>query len=344
LIGRESFYVALAGPPPAPPSIIEWFPLRKPSSSRFVRVVISTLQVVSLMWKTNFDLYHLHDPETLPAALFSRLFMRKRFVWDAHEDYVEQLKSSREKRRWIPNHLVPIASLLMRGVLKLSDNYSEGISAATPGIAKKYSNLNTMVIGNEARLEDFQDSFPTNGTKAFLFIGNPSSPLTLFKEIVSVISNLPDTRLGLAWREPSIEILRMARDQLGDRFVFLGFLGRQELCKTINEYSFGFVTYTNLHEESYSQSTKFIEFAAAGLPVICTPNESLKYMINKSRNAILAHGFDVESLSRAIEESLSLPEEQWKNLSENGRRWARNESNWDISEIKLLALYNNITL
>jgi len=101
---------------------------------RWVRLLTSAARGLAVVWRTPADLYQFHDPELLPAALAARLVLRKRVVFDAHEDVALLMT-----KPWIPGPLRrPITWLMgkfdwfcartLDGIVTTSEEQNEGYS------------------------------------------------------------------------------------------------------------------------------------------------------------------------------------------------------------------------
>jgi glycosyltransferase involved in cell wall biosynthesis len=228
----------------------------------------------------------------------------------------------------------------MRALLAAIDRRAAGIVAATPTIASRYANERTVVVGNEARLDDFVSCAPSFDRREVLFTGAVSSA-HLFQEVVAAVMRLPDVTLSVAGRDPDPVTWKDAVSRLGDRIRHLGWLDRQGLCRAIDRSSLGFATYVDTTAYAEAAPTKLFEFCAAGLPVVASPNGSNTRYIREGGSGFLSEGFDAQSLARAIDRALS-DRDAWEVASAKGREWARREGSWEASERRLLDLYQQI--
>ena len=66
------------------------------AQTKLRRLIMSFLYVPFKMLFTNFDLYHLHDPELYFCGIILRI-CKKNVIIDVHENYIEDLKN----KNWI---------------------------------------------------------------------------------------------------------------------------------------------------------------------------------------------------------------------------------------------------
>lgn len=335
--GLYDTYLAAPGslPSDAP---VNFIPLRARPKGRVRRFLLGPRRASALRRALSVDLWHFHDPELLPLAI---LLARsgERIIWDAHEDYGAQFGPSGAKN-WVPG---PLRRAARFGTLRLIteiDKRASAVVAATPAIAARYRNPSTVLVGNEARLEQFIDCSPEFSSRSVLFTGTPTAG-HLFPEVAQAIADLGDVRLIVAGREPDAAIWRDATEALGDRLVHLGWLDRRGLAAAISSASIGLLTYADTESYDAAFPTKGFEFAAAGLPIVSTPNRMIRQQIELNAAGTVAAGFSAAALSEAIGLALS-DENSWTLASHAGRRWAVRDGSWSYSEERLLDLYASL--
>ncbi len=335
--GRYEVYLAAAGQIPGG-SGVSLIPLTPVPTSRRSRFVNGPRKALGLARAMSADLWHFHDPELLPVALF----LAKRgipVIWDAHEDYVSQFTADDDKS-WVPGPARGIVRRGMKTMLDSVDRHAAGIVAATETIASRYANPRTVVVGNEARLEDFSGCTPDFNAGIILFTGNVG-PGHLFGEVVDAVAATRKVSLVVAGREPDAGLWTEAQTRLGDRITHLGWLDRAGLSAAINHASLGLSTYADIPTNTGNSPNKIFEFCAAGLPVIASPNASNVRFIEEGGGGFLADGFSANAISRAIDEALS-DRPSWESASARGREWATRVGAWDSSERRLLDLYQEV--
>ena len=276
---------------------------------------------------------------SLPVALKLARF-GARVIWDAHEDYAAQFTENGSKS-WVPG---PARGLVRAGfelILMAVDRTAVGVVAATPTIAARYTNRNTVVVGNEARLEDFSSCAPDFDARRCLFIGIPG-PGHLFLETVEAIEGLPGVSLAVAGRRPDSTVWRQAKSTLGARIEHLGWLSREGLAREFSASTIGLATDASLgaYLDEKASPTKVFEFLAGGLPIVGTPTPSVAKLLRDSSGE-RSKGFSSEDLRDAI--AITLRErEAWRSLSLAGRDWIYRNAGWGPSEERLLGLYTRV--
>ena len=87
---------------------------------------MQSIRVLRLALRQRAELYTIHDPELLPAAVLLRLLTRRPVVYDVHEDVPAAIRS----RLWLPRGLRRLTAWLYRFVERLSLPFIAGLSLA----------------------------------------------------------------------------------------------------------------------------------------------------------------------------------------------------------------------
>lgn len=335
--GRYDVHLAATGMLPGD-SGVSHIPLAAIPTTRGARFASGLRKSFGLARALSADVWHFHDPELLPVAL--RLAQAgEQVIWDAHEDYLSQF-TAEESKSWVPAPARTGVRYGMQRLLEAVDRRAAGIVAATPTIAARYSNARTVVVGNEARLEDFSACTPDFDSRRILFTGT-AGPTQLFDVVVDAVCQHPDVHLLVAGRGPTPETWREAKARLGERITDIGWLDRSALAATFSQIALGLSTYADIPTNAQNSPNKIFEFCAAGVPVIASPNASNVRFLTEGGGGFLADGFTASAIARAIGSALS-DRASWERASQSGREWANRVGSWAQSEQRLLDLYAQI--
>lgn len=307
--------------------------------SRVIRILRSQLLGLKAVLKVKADLWHIHDPELLILGSILVL-LRKKVIWDAHEDYFLQFEKKVHYRSYMPIFLDVLVGKFVITLLKFVDRNAAGIICATRSIEERYSNLNKTIVGNEARIEEFGECYPNFSSNILLFTGATDNS-QCFRNVVRAVSKFPDLCLTIAGRFKDDSDWKFAKDILGDRIQHLGWLNRIELSAAINNSKLGFLTYSNSPTNDSNSPNKKFEFSAGRLPCITTPTQANIEWSKESGGAFLAKGFGADDIAQAIEIAITSREE-WIKRSIATKKWSDSFGNWSVSENMLLELYRKM--
>ena len=337
--GQYQVYLAASGAIPERGAVMH-IPLAPAPNTRVRRFSSGPRKALAMARSLDADLWHFHDPELLPVA-FMLARSGQRVIWDAHEDYVAQIAQGDDKS-WVPGPARHAVRAGTKQLLAAVDNYAAAVIAATPTIAPHYSNRRTVVVGNEARLEDFMGGTPDFASRRVLFTGHVGHS-HLFPEVVEAIRGLRDVKLAVAGSEPSPEIWNESRNVLGDRIEYLGWLNPEGLAHAMSGSSLGLALYAPIptYLTSDGSPTKVFEFGAAGLPVLGSPIPSVTRILGEWRCGFVTAGFTSQDIRIAIHAALA-DRAAWEEASDQGRDRAMRDGGWAQSEAELLRVYRQI--
>lgn len=330
----------LAAPGHAPDFLdLEFFPLGKRPDNRVMRLLYSQIVATKAIFSIRAQIWHLHDPELLPLATLLILFKRK-VIWDAHEDYYLQFKLYSQYRTYLPKIFRKVLSGFVLRILSFVDKNAAGVIAATETIKTSYKNSNCIVIGNEARVEEFKNASPSFVNNKVLFLGS-TTDAHCFQQTVDAILSIGNLELIVAGSTIDQQIVSHYKKLLGDRITFVGWATRSELLNLISESIVGMVTYQDLPTYNEAEPTKLFEFLMSGLPIIGTPIKPNRYYLELSGGGVISNGFAATDLMVAFQKILS-SERSWSKMSIDGKAWATENANWDKSEARLISFYSRL--
>jgi len=339
LAAQTAFDLVLAGPGELPKNPeCAMIKLSSPYGNRLLRFLQSQGLAIKIIFKVRPSVLHLHDPELLLIGLFQSRILHRRVLWDAHEDYVAQILEG--TKSWIPSGIQKQIANLLQWVLNQVDKNFAGIIGATQSICSLYTNPNTILVGNEARISDFRLANPDLRGNQILFTGAQNNS-ALFMQVIQAVAQMKNLRLAVAGEKTNPKAWIEAHEILGSRLTYLGYLDPQGLTKAMSNSVLGMVTYKFRESQMTSSPTKFFEFASAGLPVIATPIVANEKLIGEARNGLLTKGFEASDIYEAIDSALKERTELdiW---SRNGRLWSETSGSWSSSEQRLLGLYADL--
>ncbi len=318
---------------------VEFFSVGNRPNNRLLRLFYCQIAATRTILSVRAQIWHLHDPELLPIAAIL-IMLKRKVIWDAHEDYYLQFKLYSQYRTYLPRIFRKFLSLVTLSILKYVDNKAAGIVAATDTIKSKYKNLNCVVIGNEARVEEFENANPCFVNNKVLFLGS-TTETHCFQQTVDAILSLENLQLIVAGSAVDSQTASYSKKLLGNRITFFGWANRSELLDLISESVIGMVTYQDLPTYNEAEPTKLFEFLMSGLPIVATPINPSKHYLELSGGGVVSEGFEGRDLREAIQKLLA-SEKAWSKMSKNGKAWAKENANWDKSEDQLFSFYSKL--
>jgi len=304
------------------------------ASGRLERMVHTTRRVLQAARWLDADLYHLHDPELLPAGLALRRLGRC-VVFDSHEDVPTQILAK--------PYLGPLTRRALSVAFAAYERYAcrrfDGLIGATPTIRNRLARIHphTTTVTNYPLLREF-DAAPDWRAKApqVCYVGHIAAVRGI-RELVRACALLRSpARLALAgsFDDPALE--REMRAQPGWRRVDAhGHLDRAGVRGVLARSLAGLVTLQPAPNYLDALPVKMFEYMAAGLPVIASRFPLWQEIVEGNDCGVCVDPGDPAAIAAAIDRVCHDPDTA-RRMGDNGRRAVFGYYNW-ASEADVLA-------
>ncbi|NHZ96270.1 glycosyltransferase family 4 protein [Massilia sp. CCM 8734] len=309
-------------------------------TGRLARMLGSTRRVLLRARQVDADIYHLHDPELMPAGLALKR-LGKTVIFDAHEDLPLQLLGK------------PYLTPGLRGVLsRASAAYErhacrqfDAIVAATPFIRDKFMriNPNTIDVNNYPVPGEFDAEAPWSEKRQEVCYVGSLSAMRGIGELVAAAQLLQSpARITVAGRFPEVKLENALSALPGwQRLNRPGYLDRDGVRAVMAQALAGLVT---LHPEpNYLDAlpVKMFEYMAAGIPVIASDIALWRGIIQDHQCGVCVDPRDPAAIAAAIDYFVRNPQIAQR-MGRNGRRAVIENYNWPTEAEKLIGLYRQL--
>ena len=312
----------------------------KASGNRLKRISASSRKVLEQAIKLDADIYHVHDPELLPACIKLKR-MGKTVIFDAHEDFPKQLLA-KPYLNWFSQRILSFAATVYE---RFACKQPDAIIAATPSIQTKFAgiNSNSVVINNYPILGELGSKEKTIGesNKSVVYVGGISRVRGIYP-LIDSLSETGDVRLDLIGDFSEKEVKSAARSHANwHKVSHHGFLGREEVASRLSTSIAGLVTFLGSPNHIEAQPNKMFEYMSAGLPVIASKFPLWREIIEGNDCGICVDPEKPKEIAAAINHLAANPAEA-ERLGSNGKLAVERVYNWGIEEGKLLELYTSL--
>jgi glycosyltransferase involved in cell wall biosynthesis len=285
------------------------------------------------------DLYHFHDPELIPVGLLLRRRGRP-VVYDVHEDYVTSI---RQKPYLPPLARRVLAAVWGRPELLLSRPFA--IVLAERYYAERFPRGTTVL--NYPLKEYFADMPRERRGTDLVYTGVVAEDrgALIYADLAHCLDDVEVHVVG-----------RCSRD-LAQRMVQRAASGRERLHiepvgihvpyeQIINAYAqdrwvAGLALFPPTPNYMKTEPTKFFEYMAAEIPIICSDFPAWRSLVEGNGVGICVDPLDQSAVMAAVRHLISHPDEA-RQMGRNGRRAFESRYNWDTQASKLLDLYRQL--
>ncbi|MEO0237311.1 MAG: glycosyltransferase [candidate division WOR-3 bacterium] len=311
----------------------------KKRNNRFLRILLSPIDTFLQLVKTNYDLYHFHDPELLVTGVLLKIF-GKNVIYDSHENNYGLIM---EKTYIKPFLLKFFIAKTVRLFEIFSSYFFDGVIVARPDLKKLYKNKNILIFRNFPDIQIKIETSEINKEREKPIIVY-SGGLTYIRGILQLIDavDLLDGKVELhllgEWQDKGLK--EECEKRNGYNFTkYLGNFPYGEHFKYIKNSDIGIVPFLPARNHLTTLPNKPFEYFLCKIPVLMS---NFPYWKTTFKN--MAIFFDPLSPNDIKEKILFVLEN--KDLSyklvENAFNKLQTEFNWDKEKVKLENFYKSI--
>ena len=336
---RDGIYVNRVTKLELPKSI-----LRKIKSSVLSKHLPNALlmfKMVLLGRKTDTDIYHAHDLNTLMQGIMSSWlrFRRKPLIYDSHEVQTSRTHYSFDK-----------IFRLEKFLLKFTDHtivendtrakYHEDLYGAKPTAVHNYSELYDI---------NLVDEFPVRETygiheddKVVLYQGGMQEGRGLFK-LLDAFKSIKGAKLIMIGDGKERLNLIDYHKKLGleDKVIFIDRVPYKDLRRYTKAADIGIQFLENTNFNHYSASSnKMFEYIMAHVPVIGARLPEIEAVIDGPEVGLTVEPGDTENLTEKLQQLID--DEELRSRFKENTKVAKHIYNWDNEKDVLKALYKKI--
>ena len=315
--------------------------LPKPRN-RFERMTYLLYKVYQAAINEKAQIYHFHDPELILVGILLKLH-GKHVIYDVHEDYPNSLLNKGWLHPWFRAVVAKGVALAERA----SVNFFDGIVAATPEIAKRFSASKTVVVQNFPIQHEWVQDIAIDyrhRPPIITYVGG-ISVLRGVKEMILAVGQLPENlgaRLYLAGKFSPAKLEDEIKILPGwERVDFMGYLSRDSIVALFEKSRIGLAVLHSIKTFRESYPIKLFEYMSAGMPVVVSDFPLWREIVGGAGCGLLVDPLDPKAILEAMRWLLEHPEEA-EAMGQRGQEAVFERYNWNREGEKLLKFYKDI--
>lgn len=310
--------------------------------SRISRMMRKTCRIYREAMRQRADVYHLQDPELIPAGLLLKA-RGKRVLYDVREDVPADLLDKHYLPRWIRPAIAWAADVAET----IAGRAFDGIVAVTPHIRDRFSRQNSVLVQNFPVLDEaLPPSLPYAQRAPLVIYVGSISPVRGIPELVGAMGLLPknmEARLAIGGEFVPASMEQQVSAIPGwERTQYLGWQEREGLLDLLSRARVGAIPLLHTANHAESQPIKLFEYMLSGLPVVAFYLPRTTEIIEESGCGIVVEARNTRKLAEAIQWLLEHPAEA-EAMGKRGREAVLKSYNWNTQAASLLELYRRIT-
>ncbi len=245
------------------------------------------------------DLYHVHDPELLPAALWLRLTARTPVVYDVHEYLGETVRT----KQWLPAPIRRPLAVIVSRLERSAGAHCDAVVGVNEDLAARFALAGApkvRAVTNAPWGEDFPAAVPFSDP-VVLYVGGlaPVRGLEVMRTAAGLLQT-PGARVVLAGPgEPG---------ELPESVTYLGIVDHSEVPDLLAHAAVAWIPLQEHENYARAVPTKLVEAMAAGRPVVASDFGRMAGIVRQSGCGILVPAADPAAHAEAIDRLFGDPE------------------------------------
>lgn len=291
-------------------------------------------------WKTNADVYHAHDANTLLMGWAAARLRGKPLVYDAHEIVTDQQGYGRIRHfyGWVEKMIMPRAEGLIATTDMRADHFVDAYGCARPLVLQ---NRPRAANGMPEGVMRKRLNIPAD-RRVVIYQGG-LQPGRGLMNIVRLAGRLPQYEFVLVGGgRQAGELQALAHELALENIHFPGPVPLDELLAWTVDADLGIQILRNTCLNHYTtDSNKLFEYAVAGLPVVASDFPEIRRVVESSNIGVLVDPEDLDEIEKVIR-CLFEDENQYRAYRDNCLKH-RHALSWEEQEERLLELYRKVT-
>ena len=305
---------------------------------RLIRMLLAPFFLYLKALGCQAALYHLHDPELIPAGFLLRL-TGKKVLYDAHEDTSRQILS----KYYLNKPLRRLASRIIRGLENMAARRFTGVVTPTEGVSDGFPpavHYKITRVSNYPAISEFSGIADNHRSDAICYVGAISQSRGIHPLVESLSHHSASLELAGPFY-PSELADQVLLGKHASRIIYHGVVGRPAIHNILGRVAVGVVVLMPGANHQISLPVKMFEYMAAGLPVIASDFPLWREIVEGNRCGFCIEPGNPRLLGETVGYLLK-NDGLRREMGENGRQAVQKRYNWAGEKKRLLQLYEKV--
>ncbi|OEF96824.1 glycosyltransferase [Desulfuribacillus alkaliarsenatis] len=295
------------------------------------------------------DIYHAHDLNTLPVAVWASRKQNAKLIYDAHEFYVERNVKTKSRSgkillTWAESYMIKKAHLTITVNEALANEFSKRYKIKTPSVIMNTPSQEIFIKDNKSLSLKGILNIPDD-YYVLLYCGSITFNRGL-ENLIKSMEFLPDCYLvfmGYGNEDYKNSLSSIAEEtNVHNRFVFFGPVPSEEVTSFAASADLGVAPIENVCLSYYYCSpNKVFEYINASIPVIASDFPELSKVVNTFNIGTTFNPDSPEDIAKAVR-FIFADQKRLEQMKKNTLK-ASKVYNWENESKKLVELYQTVS-
>ena len=286
------------------------------------------------------ELFYFHDPELIWIGIKARLFLRKKVIYDVHENTVESIKG----KKWLntlTKRLAIIGYKLFEWIGK--QLFSHFILAE--------DSYKTLIPHNSTIVLNYPIVDESNGNSKhklydLVYLGDVREDrgalimLELIKQLKKKRGEIKLALLGKIVNRDKLDII-IKKYCLEQNIKFFEYVDYQEAIKIVKKSKVGLCLLKPSQNFMHSYPTKLFDYMNAGIPFVSSNFQLYDELIQKSNAGISVDPLNITEIINATNQLLADTDYR-EQLGKNGKLSLEQKYNWQSQSDRLIKVIKSL--
>lgn len=301
---------------------------------RFLSIPLIFIQAM----REGGDVYHVHNPDTIPIAFFLKV-CGKKVIYDTHEDFARRILM----RKWVPSPIRKAVAYLVSAAESLLARFVDASIGTQEQVVRRLGQK-SYLIGNPPVLPVGvkRKQCEESGEFRLVYLGGMTVERGLIDmvDMLSLVNKHAPARLWLIG-EISESLLVEVKGRDGWKYVdYLGRKRQEDAFSYVEKSDVGLVLIHDVGDHSSTDPNKIYEYLAFGVPFLATNFELWMKRFCGYNCGWFLPSQNIDVAAQTIVD-ISKNKDELKVKGMAGRLFVQ-KYNWGVEKEKLFDIYRSV--